>query len=349
MKIGILSDTHIGLTRDSFKDEIKRNYKKAIEILKDCDLIIHAGDIFDRNVVDVNMLTTFLEPIRAYNLKLFYILGNHDIMRSNLEPALDKYSKLKGEQNQFLSKLDNERLRQYSNDIVNIVGIDYDDRLIKEKLELAKTRLDKSKYNILVIHQDLADFLQTEFAISSNYLLNLGFQLVINGHIHKYSIKRNLLIPGSTSITTFDKEDLTSIKYVHILDTNRQEIQSIPIPDQTSGYYFEMDEVGKTQEQIQEDISKLIDQYKNKFIKIVLKTDRPVSLGSIVDNPYISLERSIITKDAESLDFKLIDIDVELKKDWKYDYSYEEFIKILDEDLEDTQQRIELLINLKKM
>lgn len=353
MKIGILSDTHIGLARDAFRDEVKKNYKKAIETLKDCDIVIHAGDIFDRNIIDATMLTTLLEPIKTYDLRIFYILGNHDIMRSNLEPSIDKYTRLKGEQKWFISGQDNERIRIYQDEIVNIVGIDYDDRYPKERLELARTRLSKSKINILVIHQDLADILNDEYPVNSGYLLNLGFDLVIDGHIHKYMVKtengRTLLVPGATAITTFDKEDMSNQKYVHIFNTNSRELTPISIPDQTVGHYLEIDGVGKSQEEVHREIVDLTEKHKDEFIKIILKIDKPISLGNIIDNPKISVERQMINKDTgEIKELRLMNIDEEIKKGWNYVYSYEDLIRIIDDpELEDVEKKVEALINIK--
>ena len=43
MKIGVISDTHIPINTDRLPDGL-------IKVLKDCDLIVHAGDIVEMSL-----------------------------------------------------------------------------------------------------------------------------------------------------------------------------------------------------------------------------------------------------------------------------------------------------------
>ena len=71
MKIGLLSDTHGDLIQTT----------KALEILKDCDYIIHLGDVLyhgPRNPLPKNYNPKELAEILSYKDNIIYIKGNCD-------------------------------------------------------------------------------------------------------------------------------------------------------------------------------------------------------------------------------------------------------------------------------
>lgn len=345
MKIGILSDTHLGLNRAPFQSEAKNNYAKAIEMLKDCDIIIHAGDIFDRNEVRVNMMYHFLKPLVDNNKRMFYILGNHDIMRTNTEPEIDVFSELRDVKKYLVGELDeSNRIRRYRDGNVNIIGIDYEYSNPMDKIQKALEYKEKGLVNILVIHQDLLEEnIETspETTLDPKYLSSLeGFDLIINGHIHNSKLikERNpcILVPGSTSITRYHKDDLKSTKYVYIYDTDIRSIEKILIPNQRIGEIVTLDARGKSADQIYIELEHITKQRDNKIMLIDLLLDSPLNVSKYSDETNGVKINVKIIKASEEIekvqDERLIDVDLEMKRDWKYIYTYEQLMDILDRE-----------------
>lgn len=344
MKIGIISDTHIGLARDSFRAEVIKNYRNAIQMLKDSDIIIHGGDIFDKNDVRVDVFSEFLEPISEMELRMFYILGNHDIMRTNLITDIDRFRSIKSVRDIFLGKLSDDGIRYYQEENVVIYGIDYDEYDAHSKIEMLNRKLDRSKINILVIHQDIK---RNGFdGLDPDYLLRTGFDIIVDGHIHSREfIQNKLLIAGSTSITRFDRDDFARDKAVYIYDTETRTLKEIPIPNQTRGVSYYLDVVGEDISRIHQRIDDILNKHPNEFVKIDLKVDKPINISKYRD-PRVKIDiRTVAVKDNNVIDnMEIVDIDKYMKSNWNYNYSYDEFLEII----QDPDSAVDKLILLKK-
>ncbi|MCS7122442.1 MAG: metallophosphoesterase family protein [Candidatus Micrarchaeota archaeon] len=358
MRIGILSDTHIGLNRPPFHREISRNYARAIQVLKDCDMIIHAGDVFDRNEVRLGMMYELMKPLVDNEIGMFYILGNHDIMRTNTKREIDEFRELREISRYLLGELsDDNNVRVFTDGNVNIIGIDYDHRNVMDRIQRALDFRKSGYINILVTHQDLLipeTNMNPETALDPKYLVSLeGFDLIINGHIHRSQVMRDkttLLIPGSTAITRYQKDELQGPKYVYIYDTYTRTLENIQIPDQRLGEIVSLNARGKSVDEIYAEIERVLENLRGKIVIIDLVLDSPVNVSKYskeTDGIKINIK---ILKDPdqtqETGDEIVVDIDTEMRRDWKYVYSYEELIEILDRE-EGIDKLIDIILKRK--
>ena len=76
MKVGILSDTHLDHRR--FAEDAVEQMKDAVEKLSECDIIIHAGDMFDVPSPSYLSLKQAYEILSPLSDKVFAISGNHE-------------------------------------------------------------------------------------------------------------------------------------------------------------------------------------------------------------------------------------------------------------------------------
>ncbi len=206
MKIGIISDTHLGIPQSPFFLENLKNYLRALELLKkqNVDLIIHAGDIFDRQVPSFDIAHKILETV-PINIPMFYVQGNHDQMRTfENNPALNIVK-----EHYDLVGTYNNGIRIYDIEDVRIIGIDY----IKESLfeaQLKKASQYKTPNTLLIIHQYITPYFQPdeipckEQGFPIEKVRSYGFQYIVNGHLHRPIKDGNTIVVGGTSYTRFE-------------------------------------------------------------------------------------------------------------------------------------------------
>ncbi len=86
MRILLLSDTHIRSTSpvgriDNFLETQKKKWKFILSQHVDC--IIQAGDLFDNSRPSYELLNEFILLFKEYNIPLYIILGQHDLLMRN--------------------------------------------------------------------------------------------------------------------------------------------------------------------------------------------------------------------------------------------------------------------------
>jgi hypothetical protein len=95
-------------------------------------------------------------------------------------------------------------------------------------------------FNVLVMHQSLSEFVPNANQNMPNlpYLESLGFDLVIDGHIHKryVSESKKIIIPGSTVAAKLDEVELSEPRSITIFDTATKQFDKIELT-QKKGIY----------------------------------------------------------------------------------------------------------------
>ena len=279
MRIAILSDFHLGFGRGTEREgEAEELAKRAMEIAKDSDLIVVAGDIFDRASPDPDTLKEAYEvfsipqdgegarwvggkPVDRRALQgvpVVAIHGTHEFTRKHINPV-----KLL-EKARFLVYLHGENVVFEKGDRVNIFGIGgvperYAGRFFRE---YAKPPVP-GPYNMFVFHQSLKGFLYDPSATLSLEDLPPGYDLYIDGHIHsgslgEYSGKR-LLLTGSTVITQLKKNEIDGDKYVWFLDSETGEVEGKKIPQVRDFFYREIAVYNERGPEIEEKIREVIE------------------------------------------------------------------------------------------
>jgi len=263
MKIGILSDTHLSIREEPFKHLVEKNFIKAINILSDCDIIIHAGDIFDKRTPSTESVLFLIKYLKGK--KIFYINGNHDNSRIYEETMMDKL-RMDGFI-EFVGKDISNHARILELSEYNIIGID---NLQRDKFNSHYKKvldfIDKKKRNILIVHQDYDPIFVKE-AISN------GFDMIIYGHTHIPKDEDRAIIVGSTSPTMFNIEEIRAKNRVLKLDKKIEEY----VIDKPKILYEDLDLRGKSDLEI----NNILSTYKNyDGIGILnIKINKPIDLS----------------------------------------------------------------------
>ena len=220
MKIGILSDFHLGYER--FFEDAYTQAREAVEKASElADMLIIPGDIFDYRRPEPEVMAQAVELFRdaskkdfdakvvEYTGKALYttkpiiaIPGTHE-RRS--EGAIDSVDVLhlagllvEVNKSKVVIEKDGERVS-----VFGIGGI-ADERFRDVIKELAFVP-DKNSFNIFMIHQTLYELLPFSKDFTHIEELPEGFDLYVDGHIHsRVETKchgKDFLIPGSTVLT----------------------------------------------------------------------------------------------------------------------------------------------------
>lgn len=261
MKILHTSDLHLGkfLLEESFYEDQKYILKEIINIIKEkkIDVVLIAGDIYDKNIpsVDaVNLFNCFLNELSDLKTETIIISGNHD-SNDRLSFGADLFNKL----NIHIETNYDGHMKKYSYDNVDIYTLpfikpfhlknlmnqkDYEkinsaNDMMKWILEQEK--IDKARKNILVAHQffmnageelQLSDSESTSIvgtldAINVNLLDE--FDYVALGHIHKpQKIKRETIRYSGTPLK-YSFSEVNNNNGVVIYDTENDSIEIVPL------------------------------------------------------------------------------------------------------------------------
>ncbi len=195
MKIGILSDLHLGYRQYGSVDreeDFYQQFHKCCDKLneKNVDMVIIAGDIFDKPNPSPRSMHEYGKGIKSLGAKIIVaIKGNHTMLLRDNHYSVDEFffdEKAIG--NYFL--LDDDSI---SFENVRVDGITYrpDSRIdgfLYEQQEIADED-DPCDFRILVTHQayqEHSGFFGVE--LSLNDLNTDPYDLIINGHIHSHQI-----------------------------------------------------------------------------------------------------------------------------------------------------------------
>lgn len=242
MKIFIYSDLHISktssilpLTSSNPKYTYRQNMilelgKYLAEIIDEekPDLIINLGDTFDQHTIssyDINVASEFFKCFRLINIPHIVLVGNHEMMNydfnavellSNI-PNITVIAEPKVVDGEFLKfiygKSDN---------------IDNDTRLALMPYMDYKDILKLPEGTFLFSHLDIAgikirDNIELENGVDIKTLSD--YKLVFNGHIHKPSIKNNIVSVGSVTTHSFS-DDNNSVPQCYLFDTNTLDLKT---------------------------------------------------------------------------------------------------------------------------
>ena len=203
MKFVHMADMHLGNSFSSLQNKnnfIKKRILKqreafdaTIEYIKnnDCEHFFISGDLFEQECSDKSTLSSTLEYcIKKFTeipkTKIWISPGNHDPYVTN-----SYYQTLIWPENVTIFK---NKPEYYQSEEVDVYGFGfggfYEENSNIENIVLQ----NKNKINVLVIHGDL-DGVKTGDKlfnpVSSKKLLELGFDYVALGHIHKTNFSKN--------------------------------------------------------------------------------------------------------------------------------------------------------------
>jgi DNA repair exonuclease SbcCD nuclease subunit len=140
------------------------------------------------------------------------------------------------------------------------------ERYAKEVLDKWNPKPVEGCINILFMHQSIDPYVYSPLEPPSLSLSNLpkGFDIIIDGHLHGHNIEKLdgtvLMMPGSTVITQFEKNEAMADKVIGII-TIENEITTEFIPLETNRkFYYEELVVDQTTLTLREQIERRLTQ-----------------------------------------------------------------------------------------
>ena len=177
----------------------------------DADLILIAGDLFEREFFNLSDLNRFLDLVKNSSAKVFLVFGNHDYLsKDNLFLKVDLPENLYI----FKNELDYFEISDLK---TRIYGISYDNFSFKK--DFKDLNLDKDFINIGLFHSDLKD--ERYLPLAESFLKQ--FNYVALGHIHKREkVFENTYYAGSLLPFSFKDKGKRGIIY---LDDEKKSIE----------------------------------------------------------------------------------------------------------------------------
>lgn len=207
MKIGIMSDLHLGYRQYGLREREKDFYIRYRDYIsqcieENCDIVIIAGDIFHTHTPSPEAINVFLHGIQSlneHNIKVMNIVGNHTQLQIK-----DHF-----EADYLFTMYDYMVLDEDSSYHINgclFCGLPYhpNHNLDEFKSKVAYFNNEAKEYNqaILVIHQEFQEYCGFTDVVMSIHDIEIdNFDYVICGHIHSRKTdqigKTHFIQPGS--------------------------------------------------------------------------------------------------------------------------------------------------------
>lgn len=211
MKILFVGDIHIKLGQRKVPKEWQRNrFHMLMEELNkvDCDLMVWAGDTFDRADASLEEIELFFELVSKIRCKTLIFEGNHEMLNKS-SCILDRLSAEISRCNPLVSYVDS-----YRSDEFDIIGYK----------ELHKTWKPKQS-DILFTHvrAELPEHMKTEPEIDLAKFDD--YAIVFAGDLHAHSMSQKtaggtpIIYPGSPLTTSFHRELVEGENGYLIIDT----------------------------------------------------------------------------------------------------------------------------------
>ncbi|MEM5797139.1 MAG: DNA repair exonuclease [Candidatus Aenigmatarchaeota archaeon] len=328
MKISVLSDLHFGYAYNSeLENDCFDNAEEAIEKSLDSDLIILCGDIFD---IRAPKTQTWGKALKILSKPLLH--DNPGIKLVNIDKQLKEISQrtlnhipviaihgnherlVKGEIN-TVEALENAGfvIHLHLNTIVfekdgvkvAIHGMSsVPERYAKDVLDKWNPKPIEGCVNILLLHQSIDPYVYSPLEPPSLTLSNLpkGFDIIIDGHLHVHGIEKLngtiLMMPGSTVITQFEKNEANTSKVIgKITIDNEIKTEFTPLETSRKFYYEELS--------VEKSALTLREQVERRLIQILYSSEHKKK--PVVRMKLKGREVNILDKDLREIENKLSD------------------------------------------
>ena len=321
MKILHTADLHLGKTLNGYSLLTDQEYiiKKIEDIVinENIDVVVVAGDIFDRAITSTEALDIFGEFagfINKHNKHLIAILGNHDgsriaflnhILKQNNIHIVDKVSKIKINDTIFslIPYLDIHQFRSFYNEDFKTLDEAY-------KYALDDLGFDQSCFNVLVAHDYFTYHMEKLIESDSEIRMNIGgldyldvemfkdYNYVALGHMHKRQRVGYDYIRYSGSILKYSFSEVNSNKSVVVIDSLDSSFKEIPLIPKR-----DLVDIKGTIDELTNPTYYRNYNYNNDFFRAILpknEVDAYARLKSIYPNLMeIKVEESVEVRQAE--------------------------------------------------
>lgn len=342
-KYAVLGDTHFGCRNDSaaFHDNFAKFYTETFfPYLKEHGIqtIIQTGDLFDRRkFINFASLTRareyFFDALHEHGLYMITYLGNHDVYYKNTLDVNSPSLLLRDyEESVNLEIITRPTMMKIGSSDTEI-SVDWFPWICADNEADTKRIVATSDAQICFGHFEFTGF---EMDAGNPCLVGMDrndfkkYEMVISGHFHHRSSDGHVFYVGSPYEMTW--ADYDDPRGFHIFDTADRSLTFIENPHKMF-YKIEYDDTNETIETID---NKDYSEFKNKYVKVVVKKknsfmlfDRfinnfyeaaPADLGVVEDFTDYKLAESIIegidqAEHTHTLLDKYVDtVDMELDK-----------------------------------
>lgn len=236
-KIVVFSDSHFRKTLrvgDDSIDWLKYQLNCLDQVFgycieKDVDHIVFNGDLFEvKSVVDVVLFNKVWEKFYDFKLKdrLIFNTGNHDIATVSGESILKPFGSL-------------ITVVEYGTSYSFKVEEQWTIRIVPFGSFSKEHSIKPTEHGILILHEEIEGLTLgcTNYKLKNVIPLNMlkGWDIVVDGHIHKPQRVENVYVVGSMLQQDFGEagED----KYFLVLDINKNGCVVDPIPIKGPRFY----------------------------------------------------------------------------------------------------------------
>ena len=278
-KIGLITDTHYGARKGSqlFHNYFQEFYENTFFPVLDgnnVDTLVHLGDVYDtRKGIDYWSLDwskrVVFDPLRERGIKVYLIVGNHDIYYRN---SL-KLNSLR----MNLREYDNITIIDEPQDVDDIFMVPW---ICEDNANETFDGLASTESRWCMGHLELAGFYankdyKCDHGTDPNHFSK--FDRAFSGHFHKKSTQGNITYLGNPYQIYWNDEGET--RGFHLFDKESGELEFVPNPTNMFHkiYCSEATEIDS-------------DKYKNTFVKLIIDDNliTPVRISQIVDSLYDS-------------------------------------------------------------
>lgn len=233
MKIFLYSDLHISKNSSILPNSSENNnytyrqnmivktgeYLASIIKKENPDLIINLGDTFDQHTItsyDVKIASEFFKCFNSINIPHFVLVGNHEMVNYDYNAI------------EILNNIDNITVIDKPISTNLIMNHEQECRLAFMPYMEYKDIMEFPDGDYLFSHLDIMGM-----SIRGNYELPDGvnieqlqkYKIVFNGHIHKPSIKQNIVNVGSITTHSFADDD-KSVPQCYVFDTQTADLNT---------------------------------------------------------------------------------------------------------------------------
>jgi len=244
MKIGIISDTHIGKnlrtnttmeSRQRLKDNIQQAAHSGIDVLEQsgCDIIIHTADLFDKAINDEADILAGSEVAKRCDVVMF---GNHD--DRNRKDTVSSIGLLAAVEPNTSNSTKFVKSCWEANVMVDVrkgVSLYYiphcvSQQVFEESLNLIISNSRRSDKNVLFLHCNYDNGLVTDKEQNLNLTEDMAdtlleyFDFIVMGHEHQLSKRKDgrVISVGSTHPTSLSD---ISDKFATVIDTDTSKVE----------------------------------------------------------------------------------------------------------------------------
>jgi len=370
MRLAVVSDLHFGYSRfyeDSF-GQAARALEKAVEM---ADAVLIPGDLFDsrtpRQEVFERAFRVFecvLKKKWGVRVKGFeglppviVIPGTHERRTKDQTNAIHVMEAAGFVVNAHLRKCELElggdqaarrgaESRASGGERVVVQGLGgVPEDWAAAAIEKENYQPVQGAFNIFMLHQSMSELLPDDKAMSIEDLPK-GFDLYVNGHLHKNQIRKvekaQLIIPGSTVLTQMKKGE-EGEKGFYVYETKTREADFIPIKTRPFFYReinFEGASLSDVMKRCEKEVKELVSGAAEKPI-IKLKLKGTLAQGLELANLQIKMPQELNEKCYLDIDKSLEDSDVDKKISFLRDVR-EQKISIREMGMELLKKRLEM-------